>query len=180
MKIAKRVLVALNTTKIVNMIAAAISQSKEEQLYPIPDPVNRYKTTAVMTPWYTTKDTYSAPEMKCHISHLVVDSGWEKIGKFLDNEIRDVVAWVKNDHLAFTINYTHKGLLKSYFPDFIIRYTGDRYLVLEIKGKVRENDQSKWSAARLWCDALNQDNKWGTWQFRVVKRQPSIADLLWA
>ena len=179
-EIYKNILIGLNTTKITSMVRQAINLSQNTKSYPIPDPVNKFKTTAVMTPWYTTKDTYSSPEMKCHISHLVEDSKWENIGKILDNEIDDVVAWVKNDHLAFTIPYIHKGLMRSYFPDFVIKYEGNKYLLLEIKGKEREQDQTKWESAKLWCESLNTDkDSWGEWQFRVVKNKPTIKDLIW-
>jgi len=176
----KNILVGLNTTKITSMVRQAINLSQNTKSYPIPDPINKFKTTSVMTPWYTTKDTYSSSEMKCHISHLVQDSKWENIGKILDNEVDDVVAWVKNDHLAFTIPYIHKGLMRSYFPDFIIKFKGNKYLLLEIKGKEREQDQTKWESARLWCEALNSDkDSWGEWQFRTVKNKPTITDLIW-
>lgn len=176
----KNILIGLNTTKITSMVRNSINLSQDTKSYPIPDPVNKFKTTSVMTPWYTTRDTYSASEMKCHISHLVQDSKWENIGKILDNEVDDVVAWVKNDHLAFTIPYIHKGLMRSYFPDFIIKYKGNKYLLLEIKGKEREQDQTKWESAKLWCEALNVDKaSWGEWQFRTVKNKPTVKDLIW-
>ncbi len=176
----KNILISLNTTKIASVIRQAINLSQNTKSYPIPDPVNKFKTTAVMTPWYTTRDTYTSPEMKCHISHLVQDSKWENIGKFLDNEIDDLEAWVKNDHLGFTIPYIHKGLLRSYFPDFIIKLKGNKYLMLEVKGKEREQDQSKWESAKLWCEALNADkDSWGEWKFRAIKNKPTIKDLLW-
>ncbi len=176
----KNILIALNTTRITSMIRQAINLSQDTKSYPIPDPINKFKTTSVMTSWYTAKDTYSSPEMKCHVSHLVQDSRWENIGKILDNEIDDVVAWVKNDHLAFTIPYVHKGLMRSYFPDFVIKYNGNKYLLLEIKGKEREQDQTKWDSAKLWCEALNADkDSWGEWKFRVVKNKPNVSDLKW-
>lgn len=179
-EIYKNILISQRTTVIASEIKQAINLSQNTKSYPIPDLLNKFKTTAVMTPWYTTKETYSSPEMKCHISHLVQDSNWEGIGKILDNEIDDILAWVKNDHLAFTIPYIHKGQVKSYFPDFVIKYKGNKYLLLEIKGKVREQDQTKWEAAELWCEALNTDKgSWGEWKFRSVKNKPSIKDLTW-
>ena len=30
-------------------------------------------------------------------------------------------AYVKNDHLGFTIPYVHKGRSHSYIPDFLVR-----------------------------------------------------------
>lgn len=176
----KNILISLNITRIASTIRQAINLSQSTKSYPVPDPVNKFKTTAVMTPWYTTKEVYSSSEMKSHMSHLVQDSKWEGIGKILDNEIDDVEAWVKNDHLGFTIPYVHKGMVRSYFPDFIIKYKGNKYLMLEIKGKEREQDQTKWESAKLWCESLNTDkDSWGEWQFKVVKNKPTISDLKW-
>ncbi|MBP6949148.1 MAG: DEAD/DEAH box helicase family protein [Candidatus Pacebacteria bacterium] len=176
----KNILISLNITRIASTIRQAINLSQSTKSYPVPDPVNKFKTTAVMTPWYTTKEVYSSSEMKSHMSHLVQDSKWEGIGKILDNEIDDVQAWVKNDHLGFTIPYVHKGMVRSYFPDFIIKYKGNKYLMLEIKGKEREQDQTKWESAKLWCESLNTDkDSWGEWQFKVVKNKPTISDLKW-
>jgi type III restriction enzyme len=176
----KNILISLSTSKIASTIKQSINLSQNTKSYPIPDPVNKFKTTAVMTPWYTTRNTYTSPDMKCHISHLVEDSKWENIGKLLDYEIDDLEAWVKNDHLGFTIPYIHKGMLKSYFPDFILKFRGNKYLMLEIKGKEREQDQTKWNSAELWCEALNSDNdSWGEWKFRAIKNKPNIKDLIW-
>ena len=176
----RNILISQNTTKIASAIAQAINLSQNTKAYPIIDPINKFKNTAAMSPWYTTRETYSSSEMKCHISHLVQDSNWEGIGKILDNDIEDVEAWVKNDHLGFTIPYVHKGLVKSYFPDFIIKFKNNRYLLLEIKGKEREEDQSKWDAAKLWCEALNEDTDlWGYWKFKVIKNKPTVLDLKW-
>lgn len=176
----KNILISLSTSKISSIIRQSINLSQNTKSYPIPDPVNKFKITTVMTPWFTTKDTYTSPDMKSHISHLVQDSRWENIGKLLDNEVDDLEAWVKNDHLGFTIPYVHKGQLRSYFPDFILKFKGNRYLMIEIKGKEREQDQTKWESAELWCEALNSDkDSWGEWKFRAVKNLPTIKDLLW-
>ena len=50
--------------------------------------------------------------------------------------------------------------------------------MLEIKGKEREQDKTKWESAELWCEALNSDkDSWGEWKFRVIKNKPTIKDL---
>ena len=165
---------------IASEIRQAINMSDTSNVIPVPDQINKFKSTFAMNPWLTIRETYSAPEMKCHVSHLVIDSKWENIGKILDHELSDVEAWVKNDHLGFTIPYIHKGLLSTYFPDFIIKFSNNRFMMLEIKGKEREKDKSKWDAATLWCSALNTDkDSWGNWQFRVIKERPELNDLVW-
>ncbi|HTE48382.1 MAG TPA: DEAD/DEAH box helicase family protein [Candidatus Paceibacterota bacterium] len=176
----RNILINLSTSRIASIIKHAINLNQNSKSYPISDPVNKFKTTTVMTPWSTTRKTYTSADMKCHISHLVEDSRWENIGKLLDYEVDDLESWVKNDHLGFTIPYIHKGLLRSYFPDFILRFKGNKYLMLEIKGKEREQDKTKWESAELWCDALNNDKaSWGEWKFRAIKNKPIIKDLLW-
>ena len=75
--------------------------------------------------------------MKSQISHIVVDSGWEKAGlEFERDRISGLVSWAKNDHLGFEIFYLWQGQTKTYFPDYIIRFEGNRHLILEIKGQI--------------------------------------------
>jgi len=51
----------------------------------------------------TLKEAFGS--VKSHVSHVVVDSGWEhKISFELDKPDNSVVAYVKNDHLDFTIH----------------------------------------------------------------------------
>ena len=56
------------------------------------------------------------------VSHVVADTtSWEqKVAKALEG-MAEVVAYVKNDHLGFTIPYTLNGEERSYYPDFIAR-----------------------------------------------------------
>ncbi len=59
---------------------------------------------------------------KCHISHVVADTGsWEqKLAQTLE-EMPEVTAYVKNQGLGFTIPYTLNGEERQYYPDFIAR-----------------------------------------------------------
>jgi type III restriction enzyme len=70
----------------------------------------------------TTRPTYKTRADRCHVSHVVADTeSWEqKLAQTLE-EMDEIVAYVKNDHLGFTIPYTLNGEERSYYPDFIAR-----------------------------------------------------------
>ena len=85
----------------------------------------------------------------------VVDSGWEQYAASLVEVHGAVAAWVKNDHLGFSILYLWNGCKRKYIPDFLIRYTSGKTLVLEIKGVDSPQDQAKRAALAQWVDAVN-------------------------
>ena len=68
----------------------------------------------------TTRPVYATREDKCHISHVVADTdSWEqKLAQTLE-EMDEVVRYVKNHNLGFTIPYTFNGEEHNYLPDFI-------------------------------------------------------------
>ena len=58
----------------------------------------------------TTRPVYATRADKCHISHVVADTdSWEqKMAQALE-EMDEVVCYVKNQNLGFTIPYTLNG-----------------------------------------------------------------------
>jgi type III restriction enzyme len=70
----------------------------------------------------TTRPVYTADPNKCHISHVVADTGsWEqKMAQTLE-DMEEVACYVKNQGLGFTIPYTLNGEEHQYMPDFIAR-----------------------------------------------------------
>ena len=64
-----------------------------------------------------------------------------------------VAAWVKNDHLGFVIMYAHKGAVRKYSPDFIVRLNNGAHLILETKGQDNELARSKREYLREWVEA---------------------------
>jgi type III restriction enzyme len=163
----KNILIALNMQKIINHVSNAIRSTSKELPSLILDPVRPVRSTATSMTWYTTKPTQ--PVQKSQISHIVTDSGWEKVSfEFERNRIQGIVSWVKNDHLGFEIYYLWQGQTKTYFPDFIIRFEDNRYLILEVKGQTKDQDKAKWQAAKEWVDAVNADGSFGEWDFKVL------------
>ena len=84
---------------------------------------------------------------KCHVSHVVGDTDdWEqKLARTLE-DMPEVIRYVKNDHLGFTIPYTLNGQPKNYTPDFIV-YLDDQHgrahplqLIVEVSGEPRQEE----------------------------------------
>src|SRR6266511_6114972 len=71
---------------------------------------------------------------KSHLNYVVQDSKWEQSAAYhLDTHPR-VVAFAKNQGLAFAIPYLHNGQQHNYIPDFIVKLDNGLQLVLEAKG----------------------------------------------
>jgi type III restriction enzyme len=97
------------------------SQSDEKTLRPILRPYDPIGSTRYVD-FDTTRPTYPTDPRKCHISHVVADTGtWEqKMAQALE-EMDEVVCYAKNQNLGFTIPYTLNGEEHGYLPDFIAR-----------------------------------------------------------
>jgi len=163
----RKIVIALNLQKIINHIGNFIRSSSKELPTVVLDSVRPVRSTATAMIWYTSKPTQ--PVKKSQLSHIVIDSGWEKIGlEFERNRIPKLIAWAKNDHLGFEIFYIWQGQTHTYYPDFILKFDGNRYLILEVKGKVTDQDKAKWSATEEWVRAVNANGNFGAWSFKVL------------
>lgn len=163
----KSIVIALNSQKIVNHIGNFIRSSSKESPMIILDPVRPKRSTETAMTWYTSKPTQ--PVTKSQLSHIVIDSGWEKVGlEFERDRIPGIISWVKNDHLGFEIFYLWQGQTHTYYPDYIIRFPNNRKLILEIKGKTIEKDKAKWQATKEWINAVNADGNYGKWEFKIL------------
>jgi len=173
----KNIVIALNTQKIINHIGSFVRCSSKEAPALVLDPVRPTRSTATAMPWYTTKP--AQPIQKSQISHIVVDSGWEKIGfEFERDRISKLVSWVKNDHIGFEIFYLWQGQIKTYYPDFIIKFENNQHLILEVKGQTTEQDKAKWQAAKEWVAAVNANGSFGIWDFKVLDDPKNIFDIV--
>jgi len=127
---------------------------------------------------------FNSPTDKCvataksHLSHAVVDSGLErKICAVLDGHPA-VQAWVKNHRLFLEIPYLYFGTTHRYRPDFVVRLTDGRYLLLEGKGEASEMDDAKATAARRWVTAVNTWSALGTWMHHIAYDANELASML--
>ncbi|MCO5115183.1 MAG: DEAD/DEAH box helicase family protein [Burkholderiaceae bacterium] len=162
----QRILFSLHMDAIVGHLMAHVIEQNTLRLEAVFDGDRPVGSTRDMRPWYTTR--VAEPTQRSQISHIVVDSGWEKYAANVVEKHPDVAAWAKNDHLGFHILYLWNGTKRKYVPDFLVRYTSGKTLVLEIKGEDSPQDQAKRRALDQWVQAVNAQRGFGTWAWDVV------------
>ena len=124
----------------------------------------------------TTQPTWETRPDKCHVSHVVADTeSWEQKTAQALEQMDEVVTYVKNHNLGFTIPYiNHNGAHRQYVPDFIarLRKQGDDSgnnivnLILETSGMGREDKVQKVNTVNnVWVPAVNNYGKFGEWAF---------------
>ncbi len=172
----KRLLILLNMNKIVQHIFNAIRFENTQQLVPIFNKERPLKSTSDMMTWYTTRPAELTNHS--HISHVVLDSTWEGSEAFQIDDDKDVLAWVKNDHLGFVINYVFRGVFHKFYPDFLIRLSNGKMLILEVKGKDDQQQRTKRDFLNEWVRAINSDGRFGEWGWAVSFRTSDIKDII--
>ncbi len=172
----KRLLILLNLNKIVQHLFSAIRAENTEKLVPIFDKETPIKSTEKMITWYTSRPCELTN--KSHISHVVFDSRWEESESYELENNDAIVSWAKNDHLGFVISYLYKGVVHSFYPDFLIKMSNGKMLVLEVKGMDDEKNRTKRIALKEWVDAVNSDGRFGKWESDVSFRQSDIKDII--
>jgi len=120
---------------------------------------------------------------KSHVSHVVTDDrSWEHSVAYHLERMPQVISYVKNDHLDFTIPYDFEGHRHSYVPDFLVRLRtddgGEVTVILEVKGYESEQDRAKESAARRWVRAVNHHGEFGRWALAACKEPRMVKDAL--
>ena len=125
----------------------------------------------------TTKPVYATRADKCHISHVVLDSTWEREMARQLEQHPSVIAYVKNAGLGLEVPYTYNGQRRSYLPDFIARVDtgGDAPLniLIEVKGLRRDDVAEKSTAARdYWIPAVNNLGDYGHWAWAYCDDVP--------
>ena len=124
----------------------------------------------------TTRSVFATRDNKCHISHVVADTdSWEqKMAEALE-DMPEVIRYVKNHNLNFTIPYTLNGEEKNYIPDFIACIEDGHgpsdllSLLVEVTGEKKKDKAAKVATARtLWVPAINNHGGYGRWGFIEV------------
>ncbi|WP_424948449.1 BPTD_3080 family restriction endonuclease [Candidatus Spongiihabitans sp.] len=160
-----KILIILNMNKIIQYIWSEIRAENTEKLTPVFNRENPIKSTSGMRPWFTSKPCEWVE--KSHISHCVYDSGWEATEAYFLEQSDLVTSFVKNDHLGFSILYNHQGIIRKYYPDFLIRLANGEYLILEVKGADSQQDKTKREYLNQWVQAVNEQGGFGTWHWDV-------------
>ena len=170
--------------------AIVASDDGQKTLMPVLRPYDSEGSTKYVD-FDTTKATWVTDPKKCHVSHVVIDSGWEaKMAQSLE-DMAEVVCYVKNQGMSFNIPYTLNGEEKNYLPDFIVRValtpaaSGDPSpvpppdpqpwergkadvlnLIVEVTGQKKPDKEAKAEMARsLWVPAVNNHSGFGRWAY---------------
>jgi len=157
--------------KIYRSIVSSISG--EKALMPI---LRAYETvgSTKYVDFDTIRPVYPTRPDKCHVSHVVADTAsWEQKMAYSLEEMDEVISYVKNQGLGFTIPYAINGEEKNYVPDFIarIRQNGEILnLIIEVSGQKRKGKEAKVPTARnLWIPAINNHGGFGKWGFIEIQ-----------
>lgn len=133
---------------------------------------------------------------KSEVNRVVLDgpggNTWEEhVAQLIEGgHLPQVAAFVKNDHLGFTIPYVHKGRTHGYVPDFLLKLNRrddadlDRVLIVEVSGGLKSahapgSIQAKADTARdSWCAGVNNHGGFGRWGYvEITNKDASLADL---
>jgi len=152
---------------------AITSGETQTFLKPILRPYDTFGSTRYVD-FDTARPVYTTDPNKCHISHVVADTdSWEqKMAQVLE-EMDEVVCYVKNHNLGFTIPYLLNGEQKNYIPDFLTRIEDGHEdllnLIVEVSGEARKEKAAKVATARtLWVPAVNNHGGLGRWAFLEI------------
>jgi type III restriction enzyme len=156
--------------RIYNAIVA--STDGKAALKPILRPYDTLGSTRYVD-FDTSRPVYTTRADKSHVSHVVADTdSWEqKMAQALE-DMPEVIRYVKNHNLGFTIPYTLNGEERQYIPDFIA-CTDDGHgpddllnLLVEVTGEKKKDKAAKVATARtLWVPAINNHGGFGRWAF---------------
>ncbi|HPM10495.1 MAG TPA: hypothetical protein PK941_08645, partial [Paludibacter sp.] len=161
----RKILIMLNMNKIIQHIWTQIRSENTERLTAIFNKENPIRSTRDMRTWYTSKPCEWVA--KSHISHCVYDSSWEASEAYFLEKSDLVKSFVKNDHLGFFILYNFNGVIRKYYPDFLIRLVNGEYLILETKGVDNQQNQAKREFLNEWVNAVNVHGGFGKWNWDV-------------
>lgn len=172
----RRILIALHMPTVAEHLRQAIHFKNTESLVPIFDPQRPIRATGDMLPWYTSKPCEHVNH--CHINMCVFDSRWEATEAFELDRSPHVAAWVKNDHLGFEITYSYRGVIRKFRPDYLVRLTNGKMLVLEVKGQDNQEQRTKREFLDEWVRAINGHGGFGGWAADVSRNPTDIHEII--
>jgi type III restriction enzyme len=172
----RRIVITLNMTKIVQHIWEAIRFENALTLEPVFDTERPIRSTGDMLPWYSGKACEHTK--RSHINMCVYDSRWEANESLELDRNQNVRAWVKNDHIGFEITYSFKGIIHKFRPDYLVRLTNGKTLILEVKGQDDQQQQTKREFLAEWVRAVNGHGGFGEWTADVSRHPKDILEIL--
>jgi type III restriction enzyme len=177
-------LLAENAERAARLIFNESVSSQPGHRQPTVQPMFRAPESAGSTAevdFFTTKEVYPTSEERCHVNFVVLDglrgNTWEEAVAQLLEIMPQVAAYVKNDHLGFTIPYVFEGRSRQYLPDFLVRLKplddeATRTLIVEVSGGRKPPGPTKEKAdttQNLWLPAVNNHGGFGRWSYCELK-----------
>jgi len=172
----KRILIMLNMNKVIQHIWNEIRAINTAALTPVFDKENPIRSSSDVRTWWTSKPCEAFD--KSHINFVVCDSSWEFLEARTINDSDVVRSFVKNDHLNFVVYYNFQGVVRRYFPDFIIKLKSGENLIVETKGQDNEQNKTKRAYLDEWCRAINQHGGFGKWGWAVSFDPNDLGEIL--
>jgi len=172
----KLILIMLNMNKVVQHIWNEVRAVNTETLTPVFDKENPIRSTSDIRTWWTSKPNEVFD--KTHTNFVIIDSKWEYYEAKTINESPVVKSFVKNDHLNFVVYYNHQGVVRRFFPDFLVKLTTGENLIVETKGQDSEQNKTKRAYLDEWCRAVNQHGGFGLWSWAVSFNPNDLAVIL--
>ena len=166
--------------RIAGLLAAAIRPNDSEGEAPLLPRLNRYEPigSTARVHFKTVRPVHAATAS--HLNSVACDTGtWEQAAMFQIEQLAargTVKCYVRNDHLEFNMPYELYGEPHAYEPDFIVRMSNGVHVVVEIKGRSRDDTAAKHQAAQRWVTAVNHWGRLGEWDF-LVCRDPQLLSL---
>lgn len=161
---------------VVGHVNRFVALHNTEKLEAVFDELQPIGSTARRRSWVTTRPCQAT--VRSQISHVVYDSTWETVVANLCEKEPHVLAWAKNDHLDFVIRYLWRGSSRNFVPDYLIRLSNGKTLVLEVKGVDDERNRVKRAAMEVWIKTVNEQGGFGQWCFDVVFEPARTRDAL--
>jgi len=162
--------------RLVERLSQAIEPDDTAGEPPLIPVLNRYQ------PWGSSRGVNFKTKrpchwtMKSHVNQVVLDTErWESSAAFRLEQSKHVACYVRNDHMGFVIPYEFQGVTHSFEPDFLVRLTDKRMLIVEVKGYEDEQTRAKHQAAKRWVSAVNRVGRLGRWRF-VVCKDPQLLE----
>jgi type III restriction enzyme len=78
----------------------------------------------------------------------------------------------KNDHIGFEITYRFKGIIHKFLPDYLVRLTNGKTVILEVKVQDDQQQQTKREFLSEWVRAVNGHGSFGEWTADVSRPPP--------
>ena len=172
----RRLMLGLRFTDALNHFIGEVEMKNARRLVPLMDEHSPMGGTAEMNPWETSRPCVAGK--KCHINYCVVDKGWEHLAARQLDDMPEVAAWVKNDHMDFKIEYMHRGAARKYYPDFLIRLANGEHLILEVTGREWSGKREKKHALRRWTWAVNARGEHGKWHSAQVTDPDAAVEVI--